>query len=57
MFCRLQFIENAWFMVSSLSNLVNNFSERIHKIKHRYGHDSKKCETCGIKYKDCGYFL
>ena len=26
----LQFIDNARFMASSLSNLVNNFSEGIH---------------------------
>ena len=29
----LQFIDTARFMVSSLSNLVNNLSERIHEIK------------------------
>ena len=38
-------------MVSLLSNLVNNLSERIHRIKCKYGHDDKKCEPCGIKYK------
>ena len=32
-------------MTSSLSNLVNNLSERIHKIKCKYGHNDKKCET------------
>ena len=31
--CILQFIDSARFMVSSLSNLVNNLSEGIHKIK------------------------
>ena len=41
-------------MVTSLSNLVNNFAERIHKIKFKNGHDDKKC---GIKYKDCECFL
>ena len=41
----------ARFMASSLSNLVNNLSEGIHRIKCKYGHDDKKCETCGIKYK------
>ena len=35
-FYRLQFINSARFMTSSLSNLVIN-----------------RCETCGIKYKDC----
>ena len=42
-------------MVSSLSNLVNNFSEGIHIIKCKFGHDDKKRETWGTKYKyyDC----
>ena len=53
----LQFIHSAKSMASSLSNLVNNFSERIHKIKCEYGHDDKKCETCGISYKVCDCFL
>ena len=41
----------------SLSNLVNNFSQGIHKIKCKYGHDDKKCETGRIKYKYCDCFL
>ena len=44
-------------MASLLSNLVNNLSEGIHGIKCRFGHDDKKCETCGIKYKHCHCFL
>ena len=38
-----------------LSNLVNNLSEGIHRSKCKFGHDDRKCETCGIKYKyrDC----
>ena len=44
-----QFIDSARFMASSLSNLVNNLSERIHKIKCKFGHNDKKCENCGIK--------
>ena len=43
----LQFIDSA----SSLSDLANNLSERIHKIKCKYGHDDQKCATWGIKYK------
>ena len=35
----LQFIDNAKFMVSSLSNLVDNLE--IHKIKRKYGHDNR----------------
>ena len=44
-------------MASSLSNLVNNFSEGIHRIKCKLGHDDKKCETCGIRCKHCDCFL
>ena len=44
-------------MASSLSNLVNNFSGGIHKIKCKYGHDDKKCETLRIKYKYWDCFL
>ena len=54
---RLQFIDSARFMASSLSNLVNNLSEGIHKIKWKYEHDDKKCESYGIKYKYCDCFL
>ena len=36
-------------MASSLSNLVNNLAKEIHKVKYKYGHNDKKCETCGIK--------
>ena len=42
-------------MTSSLSNLVNNLSEGIHRIKHKFRHDDKKKhndkETCN--YCDC----
>ena len=44
-------------MTSSFSNLVNNLSEGIHRIKLKYGHDNKKCQTCGIKYKYCDCLL
>ena len=44
-------------MASSLLNLVNNLSGGIHKIKSKYGHDDKKCKTCGIRYKYCDCFL
>ena len=47
----LQFINSERFMASSLSNLINNLSEVIHRIQCKYGHDNKKCETCGSKYK------
>ena len=53
----LQFFDSARFMPSSLSNLVNNSTEGIHRIKCKFGHDDKKCETCGIRYKYCNCFL
>ena len=53
----LQFIDSARFTASSLSNLVNNLSEGLHRIEYKLGHDDKKCETCGIEYKYCDCFL
>ena len=44
-------------MESSLSNVVNNLAEEIHKIKCKFEHNDKKYENCGIKYKDCDCFL
>ena len=52
----LQFIDSGRVMASSLSNLVNNLSERIRRIKCTFRHDAKKCETCGIKYEYCDCF-
>ena len=54
---RLQVINTARFMACSLSNVVNNLSEGIHKTKCKYRHYAKKCKTCGIKYKYCDCFL
>ena len=54
---KLRLIDSTRFMASSLSNLVNNLSEGIHKVKFKFGHDDKKCETCEIKYKYCDCFL
>ena len=34
-----QFIDSARFMASSLSNLVINLSDGIHRIKCKFGHD------------------
>ena len=53
----LQFLDSARYMTSSLSNLVNNISEGIHRTKYELGHDDKKYETCGIEYKYCNCFL
>ena len=38
----LQFLDSARFIASSLSNLVNNLSKRVHRIKCKHGHDDKK---------------
>ena len=53
----LQLIDSARFMASTLSNLVNNLSEGIHRIKCKFGHNDKKWEAGGIKYKHCDPFL
>ena len=50
---RLQFIDTARLTARSLLNLVNNLAEGIRKIKCKFGHDDKKCESCGIRYNDC----
>ena len=41
----LQFIDSERFMANSLSNLVKNLFEVIHRTKCKYGHDDKKYET------------
>ena len=41
-----QFIDSAKFITSSLLNLLNNLSERLHRTKCKFGHDHKKCEIC-----------
>ena len=53
----LQYIDSTRFMARSLSNLVNYPFGGVHRIKYKFGHDNKKCETCGIKYKYCDLFL
>ena len=53
----LQFIDSARFMASTLSNLVKNLSDGIHRIKCTFGYNDRKCETCRIKYKYCNCFL
>ena len=44
-------------MAISLSNFVNNLSEGVYKIRRKYRHNDKKCETCRITYKLCDCFL
>ena len=53
----LQFIDSSRFMASSLSILVNNLSEGIHKVTCKHRHVDKKCKTCTTKYKYCDCFL
>ena len=53
----LQFIDSAKLMASSLSNLLNNLSEEIHRVKCKFGQEDKKCETCGSTYKYCDCFV
>ena len=53
----LQFIDSPRLMTSSLSNLVNNLCEGIHKIKYKCNRDDKKCETYRIKCKYWDWFL
>ena len=48
--CILQLIDSTRFVASSLWNLINNLSQAINKIKYKYRHNDKKCETCRIKY-------
>ena len=38
----LQSTDSARFMASSVSNLVNNLPEGIHRIKCKFGHNAKK---------------
>ena len=54
---RLKFIYSTRFLACLLSNVGDNLAKGIHKTKCRYGHEDKKCEICGIKYKDCDCFL
>ena len=44
-------------MASSLSNLINNLPEVIHRIKYKFEHNDKKCKTRGIKHMYCDCFL
>ena len=47
---KIKFIDSARFMATSLSNLVNNLTEGIHKIKY------KECD-CFLKYESVKYNL
>ena len=43
-FCKLEFFDSGRFMAHSLSNLVDNFAEGIHKTKRKDCH-------CFLEYK------
>ena len=53
----LNFTDSPRFMVSSLSNLVNNLSKGINRIKCKLRHDDEKRKTYTSKYKYCDCFL
>ena len=55
--CILRFIHRARFMTISLSNLVNNLSEGIHKIKCTFGLDGKKHKICKTSIEVSSCFL
>ena len=54
---RLQFNDSARFVASTLSSFGNTLAEGIDKIKCKYKHDGKKCETGVSKYKYCNCFF
>ena len=49
------YIDSARFMANA--NLVSSLVGGIHKIKCKYVHDNKKCETCRIEHKNCECYL
>ena len=53
----LQFVDSTRFMAMSKLNLVNNLYQEIHKTRCKSGCNDKKCETCGIEYMYCDFFL
>ena len=48
-------MQDLWQVHYQVHYLVNNISQGIHRVRCKFGHDDKKCETCGTKYKyrDC----
>ena len=51
----LKFIDSARFVASSLSNLVNNFSEEIHRVT--YKHDDKNMKLVELNTEIATVFL
>ena len=48
---RLQFIDSAKYMASSLSNLLDNLAKGIHKIKCKYRNDEKNVKLAELNTK------
>ena len=53
----LEFIDNARFMVSLLTNLVNNLSEGIHRIECKYEHMIKNVKAVELIINIAAVFL
>ena len=53
--CILLIAQDLWQAHNQILSII--FSEGIYKIKCKYRHDEKKCETCRIEYKYCDSFL
>ena len=45
---KLKFFYSARFMASSLSNLVNNIADGIHKTKYKNGHGNEKVKSAEL---------
>ena len=53
----LQFVYSARFMTSSLSNLVNNIFEGIHRTKFKYGHEDENVKLVELNINVVSVFL
>ena len=53
----LQLIDSARIMAGSLSNLVNNLSEGIHRIACKYGHNDKNVRLVELNMSISTVFL
>ena len=54
---RLQFIDSARFIATSLSNPVNNLPKGIHRTKYKYWHDDKNAIHVELNTKIRSTFL
>ena len=53
----IYFIDSTRFMARSLSNLVNNLSEGIHRIKCKFGHNNKNVKLVELNIDIVTVFL